>query len=72
MEAHGCTDRYTAQRMEHANMEVKQGYRQGSKHYNGKASHARASSRREKLGKFSSATQYATTFMDPSIVPNHK
>jgi hypothetical protein len=32
MEAHGCIDRYSAQCMEHANMEVKQGYRQGSNH----------------------------------------
>ena len=32
MEAHGCIDRYSAQCMEHANREVKQGYRQGSNH----------------------------------------
>jgi hypothetical protein len=29
MEAHGCIDRYNAQFMEHANMEVKQAYCQG-------------------------------------------
>jgi hypothetical protein len=32
MEAHGCINRYSAQCMEHANKEVKQGYRQGSNH----------------------------------------
>jgi hypothetical protein len=32
MEAHGCIDCYSAQCMEHANGEVKQGYRQGSNH----------------------------------------
>jgi hypothetical protein len=32
MEAHGCIDRYSAQCMEHANRDVKQGYRQGSNH----------------------------------------
>jgi hypothetical protein len=32
LEAHGCIDCYNEQCMEHANREVKQGYRQGSNH----------------------------------------
>jgi hypothetical protein len=32
MDTHGCIDRYSSQCMEHANTEVKPGYRQGSSH----------------------------------------